>query len=330
METGSSRSNETNFTIQGSRLQSKEFSVLEVALSSTLIIIIMILSLLGNMLVLLAFKRNRRIRTTTNFFVASLAVTDILVATIVMPFWVSYIACRITNVTAQRIWTWTDILCGIASIWHLTFISVDRYFCIVNPLKYHTYVTHFRAVVVIAGIWVYSIVSSSLGQEFWSWPGYTLLLFINNFAVPTAIILVMYFNIFRKARYQARQIDLTINGKSKRFFLSKEVKAAKTLAIVIGAFLITWAPFFALNLLYYVCRCRPLPFLVVMAKWMHYGNSMSNPFIYGVFNKDFKSEFKKILVQCFSFVFKKGHFDNSHYSRSEYSRAEISKNDVRL
>ena len=303
------------------QFRSLEFSLLEIALSSTLIIITILLTLLGNVLVLLAFKGNWRIRTTTNFFVSSLALTDILVAVVVMPFWVSYISSRIFNVIAQRIWTWTDILCGIASIWHLTFISVDRYFCIVSPLKYHTLVTHSRVLVTIVGIWVYSIVSSSLSQTLWSWSGYTLLLFINNFVIPTFIILVMYFNIFRKARYQARQIDMTINGKVKKFFLKKELKAAKTLAIVIGAFLITWAPFFAVNLHYYVCGCRPMPFVVIAIKTMHYGNSMTNPVIYGVFNRDFKNEFKKLLAKCFSFMFKR---DLNIHDKSTCVRSEIS------
>jgi len=122
-----------------------------------------------------------------------------------------------------------------------------------------------------------------------------------NYAVPVIIILFAYVNIFRAARHQAKQIDMTINGKSRRFSLSAELKAAKTLGVVIGAFIVCWSPFFALNLNYYICRCPPPPLIVSVAKWMHYGNSMLNPLIYGLMNKDFRYAFKKLFTGYLSF-----------------------------
>lgn len=278
-----------------------KFDTTHIALSCTFVVLIILLALVGNVFVILAFKRFRRIRHVTNYFVVSLAVTDILVAMVSMPVWVAYMVSGpslfMSKPLLQMLWTVTDIMVSVSSIWHLTFVSIDRYLCITGPLYYHTRMTSRRAIVILATIWCYSIIVASLAPTFWNSDLYTLVIIVLNYAVPVVIILFAYVNIFRTARHQAKQIDLTINGKSKRFSLSAEVKAAKTLGVVIGAFIVCWSPFFALNLNYYICRCPPPPLVVSVAKWMHYGNSMLNPLIYGLMNKDFRYAFQKLFTR---------------------------------
>ena len=278
----------------------EKYDKIHIALSCTFVVLIILLAVFGNVLVILAFKRFRRIRHVTNYFVVSLAVTDILVAMVSMPVWVAHIIAGPSLFSSkpllQQLWTVTDIMVSVASIWHLTFVSIDRYLCITGPLHYHRRMTVKRAIVILVTIWCYSIVVGSLGPTFWNSDLYTLVIIVLNYAVPVIIILFAYVNIFRAARYQAKQIDLTINGKSKRFSLSAELKAAKTLGVVIGAFIVCWSPFFALNLNYYICRCPPPPLVVSVAKWMHYGNSMLNPLIYGLMNKDFRYAFRKLFI----------------------------------
>lgn len=277
-----------------------KFDTTHIALSCTFVVLIILLAVVGNTLVILAFKRFRRLRRVTNYFVASLAFTDILVAMISMPVWVAYISAGpslfVRKPLIQILWTVTDIMVSVASIWHLTFVSIDRYLCITGPLYYHTRMTSKRAMLTLGTIWCYSILVASLGPTFWEHDLYTLVIVVLNYAVPVMIILFAYVNIFRAARYQGKQIELTINGKSRRFSMSAEVKAAKTLGVVIGAFIVCWSPFFALNLNYYICHCPPPPLVVSVAKWMHYGNSMLNPLIYGVMNKDFRYAFRKLFT----------------------------------
>lgn len=272
-----------------------QLSTTYVAISTTFIVIIMVLSFLGNVLVLLAFKRFRYIRTVTNFFVASLAVTDLLVAVFAMSFWTFHLTVGPVAEVIVRIWTVTDILVGVASIWHLSFVSIDRFLCISSPFRYPVLMTSRRAVGIICSIWVYSITVAIMSQVLLAWDAFPLFVSVMNFIIPSVIIIIMYFNIFRIARYQAKQIDMTIKGRTRRFSLSAEMKAAKILGVVIGAFWACWSLFFALNLKFYFCKCFPSLFIVAMAKWLHYGNSMVNPILYGLLNKDFKKAFKKIL-----------------------------------
>ena len=273
------------------------------AAAATFLLLIILFTIFGNVLVILAFKKYRPLRQVTNYFVVSLAVTDILVAVFAMPVWVAHLIAGPRFLTENRplqlLWTLMEILLSIASIWHLTLVSIDRYICITSPFRYHTLMTTGRANRIIAGIWAYALTAASLSPIFWTWRGYNLVLTILNFGIPSIIILFSYVNIFRTARYQAKQIDMTINGKQRRFYLAHEVKAAKTLGVVIGAFLVCWSPFFVLNLSYYICRCSPSLMVISITKWMHYINSMLNPVIYGAMNKIFRNAFKRLLAsQC--------------------------------
>jgi len=77
----------------------------------------------------------------------------------------------------------------------------------------------------------------------------------------------------------------------------RERKAARTLAIVTGTFVVCWLPFFILALVRPFCaeRCYYPPLLVSVIGWLGYFNSLLNPVIYTVFNPDFRSAFRKIL-----------------------------------
>ncbi|XP_073970912.1 5-hydroxytryptamine receptor-like isoform X3 [Rhodnius prolixus] len=88
--------------------------------------------------------------------------------------------------------------------------------------------------------------------------------------------------------------------KSKEAADSKrERKAAKTLAIITGAFVICWLPFFIMAILLPVCNmyqvCVLNEYLFAFFLWLGYFNSTLNPIIYTIFSPEFRHAFKRIL-----------------------------------
>lgn len=77
----------------------------------------------------------------------------------------------------------------------------------------------------------------------------------------------------------------------------RERKAAKTLAIITGAFVVCWMPFFVIAVLLPICaeECHISPVIVSLCLWLGYFNSTLNPILYTIFNQDFRNAFTRIL-----------------------------------
>ena len=107
----------------------------------------------GNVLVMLAIRRERNLQTVTNYFVASLSAADCLVGLIVMPFSVVHEVMNKSWIFGQDwcdLWHSFDVLASTASILNLCVISMDRYWAITDPLSYPAKLTSKRAKALIA------------------------------------------------------------------------------------------------------------------------------------------------------------------------------------
>jgi len=99
----------------------------------------------------------------------------------------------------------------------------------------------------------------------------------------------------------SRQMHQFIEEK-QRISLTKERRAARTMVIIMGAFVVCWLPFFVMYVIFPFCgRCAAATnYRIVNAiVWLGYVNSTLNPIIYTVFNIDFRRAFKNLLtVTC--------------------------------
>lgn len=78
----------------------------------------------------------------------------------------------------------------------------------------------------------------------------------------------------------------------------RERKAAKTLAIITGAFVVCWLPFFVMAVLLPIYPADTWPYsdlLMSLSLWLGYFNSTLNPIIYTIFSPEFRHAFKKLL-----------------------------------
>ena len=263
--------------------------------------VLMLLTLVGNVMVCACFYYYHDLRTICNYFIISLSAADILVALLAMPFW---LVLQLTDMDEKSkgvfsaelylFWAIIDILVGSASIMNLVAVSFDRHLAITSPFSYNEVMTSSRATAMIVALWVFSLVLCSLrGLPMASTRSfllpYQLVVVAVSFVVPLLLMTVMYMKIYFVARNQALRI-----GRN----FAKDMKATKTVAIVIGAFVVCWMPFFvivtiyAFNPLYYV----PIDFYKAI-KWMEYLNSFLNPIIYTCLNRTYRRAFKKLLIR---------------------------------
>lgn len=124
--------------------------------------LLILTTLLGNTLVCAAVTKFRHLRSkVTNFFVISLAVSDLLVAILVMPWKaVTEIAGFWPFGSFCDTWVAFDIMCSTASILNLCVISVDRYWAISSPFRYERKMTPRVAYVMISLAWTLSVLIS--------------------------------------------------------------------------------------------------------------------------------------------------------------------------
>nr|AFG26689.1 TyR1 [Chilo suppressalis] len=84
--------------------------------------------------------------------------------------------------------------------------------------------------------------------------------------------------------------------EKQRISLTRERRAARTLGIIMGVFVVCWLPFFVIYLVIPFCAscCLSNKFINFIT-WLGYVNSALNPLIYTIFNMDFRRAFKKLL-----------------------------------
>ena len=232
------------------------------------LILLMALTLFGNSLVCLACWRFRNLRSLTNYFVCSLSIADFLVPLLRVLYMV--ISLFVGEWIFGAIWCNISSMCGVllcgASILHLSAISLERFVAVRWPLSYTSKITPRRTFCVLVYIWFQSFILSlfpftgfvehrfnpHIAECEINWmqqPTLTILLLIFYFFVPITIMLVAYMFIFKEVRRNTRRVSSiapsgTRKSSKSKFNFKKEIKAVKTLAVVIGVFFIMWLPYF--------------------------------------------------------------------------------------
>ncbi|XP_070782078.1 trace amine-associated receptor 1-like [Enoplosus armatus] len=271
-----------------------------------LLILLSVVTICGNLLVIISITYFKQLHTPTNYLILSLAVADLLVGIIVFPFSMAFSlsSCLYHEDLFCKVRGSFDISLSTCSILNLCCISIDRYYAVCQPLTYRTKITHRVVVVMILVSWSVSVligisvIIAGLNNEKCEERCIIDVLIENtigpilSFYFPVIIMLCIYLKIFLVAQRQARSIQSTKSGAA----VSKtERKATKTLAIVLGVFLLCWTPFF-LCITFMPFSNNSVPVSVVETlNWLTLSNSMLNPFIYSFFYSWFRSAFRMII-----------------------------------
>lgn len=257
------------------------------ALTGCVLCVLIVSTLLGNTLVCVAVIKFRHLRSkVTNSFVISLAVSDLFVAVLVMPWRaVSEVAGIWLFGDFCDTWVAFDIMSSTASILNLCVISLDRYWAISSPFRYERRMTRRFAFLMIGVAWTVSILISFIPVQL-NWHRahvdnlttdnlddcnaslnrtYAISSSLISFYIPVLIMVGTYTRIFRIAQTQIRRISSleraggprvqnqrlhrgsTHDESSLKTSFKRETKVLKTLSIIVGVFVFCWLPFFVLN-----------------------------------------------------------------------------------
>ena len=318
-------------------------STAQVAGESLIFLTIDLLAFFGNLLVCVAMYRNPRLRTTTNIYITALALSDILNSLIVQPLTLGTLMTGrwVAGIEGCKVHGFFNLFLAYVSIQTMTLTAVNRYFRVVKTRYYHKIFSNTKSILHLVVLWaVISITVWTPPTAGWStyffFPNNAVCaqVFINEIAsvtyeaiffniIPIAIVAFCYYNVSKTIRQHNVNVTHTLNqGGSGRALSLEEIRITRTLFALVVAFVLCTAPAFTI---FGLLRLRLTSFTSIprgvslMANALIFLSSAVNPFLYGVMNTSFRTEFKEIL----RFSCSKGRYEpNSSTASSPESRAQ--------
>ena len=268
-----------------------------------------ILSLLENVLVLLAVARNGNLHSPMYLFLCSLAVADLLVSVsnaleTIMIAVVNSDALTFEDQFVQHMDNVFDSMICIslvASICNLLAIAVDRYVTIFYALRYHSIMTVRKAGALIAAIWVCCGVCGVVFIVY-SESKMVIVCLVVIFFAMLLLMGTLYVHMFLFARLHVQRIAALPPADGGPPPQRSCLKGAVTISLLLGVFIFCWAPFFLHLVLIITCPTHPYcicytahfnTYLVLIMC-----NSVIDPLIYAFRSLELRNTFKEILCSC--------------------------------
>ncbi|XP_076022967.1 muscarinic acetylcholine receptor M5b [Genypterus blacodes] len=202
-------------------------SLWEVIAITTVSAIVSLITVVGNVLVMLSFKVNSQLKTVNNYYLLSLAFADLIIGVLSMNLYTTYILMGYWSLgnLACDLWLALDYVASNASVMNLLVISFDRYFSITRPLTYRAKRTPKRAAIMIGLAWLVSFVlwappilcwqyfvgertvpENQCQIQFLTQPVITFGTAIAAFYIPVSIMTILYCRIYKETQKRTKDL----------------------------------------------------------------------------------------------------------------------------
>ncbi|CAG7830977.1 unnamed protein product [Allacma fusca] len=285
---------------------------------------IFVLGIIGNVLVCFVVMRNKAMQTVTNFFITNLALADILLCALAVPFTPLY--------TFLEEWIFGQVLCHLVgyaqgvsvyiSTLTLMSIAIDRFFVIIYPFKPRMKI--MTCFLIITSIWIFALAVTlpygiflrytadpCLGyryicKEDWSSEDvrkvFSATTAILQFVLPFIIMAFCYVKVSLKLSDRAKAKPGSKNSKREAVERERKRRTNRMLIAMVTIFGGCWLPLNSVNVLNDVYidagYWRYSNLLFFFAHSVAMSSTCYNPFLYAWLNENFRKEFKQVLP-CF-------------------------------
>ncbi|XP_034239079.1 RYamide receptor-like [Thrips palmi] len=279
-------------------------------------------AVVGNSIVIWIVATSRSMQNVTNYYIANLALADIVIGLFAIPF-------QFQAALLQR-WILPNFMCPFCpfvqvltvtvSVFTLTAIAIDRHRAILNPLSARP--SKLRAKISIAVIWLASAVLATpmaaalrvsevshvvdgrtVEKPFCSnqlmskeaMMTYRSVLWVLQYFTPLCIITFVYARM--ALRLWGSRTPGTAHDTRDATIMRNKKKVIKMLVIVVALFALCWFPLQTYNILQdmfpRINSYKYINIIFFCCDWLAMSNSCYNPFIYGIYNEKFKREFQQ-------------------------------------
>ncbi|XP_024068477.2 pyroglutamylated RF-amide peptide receptor [Terrapene carolina triunguis] len=298
-------------------------------------VLIFALALFGNCLVLYVVTRRKAMRTVTNIFIWSLALSDLLIAFFCVPF------TMLQNISSN--WLGGAFACKmvpfvqsaaiVAEILTMTCIAVERHQGIVHPLKMKWQYTNRRAFTMLGIVWLLAVI---VGSPMWhvqrlqikydflyekeyvccleEWTSavhqkiYTTFILVILFLLPLMLMLLLYskigYELWIKKRVGDASVLQTIHGNEMSKISRKKKRAIVMMVMVVVLFAVCWAPFHVIHMMIEYSNFESeyddvtIKMIFAIVQIIGFFNSICNPMVYAFMNENFKKNFLSAICFC--------------------------------
>ncbi|XP_032886797.1 glucose-dependent insulinotropic receptor [Amblyraja radiata] len=202
-------------------------------------------------------------------------------------------------------------------------VAFDRFLAIKVPLRYCQLMTDKMVALIIAGLWSIALLIGFLPVMIQQLkpdkynnicnlfsvinPNYVIVVFCACF-VPASLTFVYFYSVILKIAYshtrqilESERISSSINSATPSRCHIRDVKAVRTIGILVGCFMVTWAPFSIASTVQACCIKCQLYTLIEDYLWLlGLCNSLMNPLIYSYWQRDVRMQLCQMLC-CVNF-----------------------------